>query len=1085
MTASALLPTDLERFNTTENWYRTTGEWPNRQQNAATVLDDVTPDRSLYDWDTDELWADIQRYDALADVVLPSIFESVTGTRDGYQDLTPSDIDPETVVERLETLRQAREAERDDDRPVKIVLLLDEVSLFIGTEFERLTELQTLAENVEERGDGQIQMVATAQAKIEDVRPEFAARGADFSIVKDRFPHRYQLPSKHVGEIAKQRLTRKSDSGAAAVDDILNEVDINPGESLVYNDIKQNTKPALDNIDEAELRDCYPFLPYHAPLFHEILFNLRREASDPAKSIFSGTARAILALMHRLLHDWIDEGESNQVISLVDFYDKIKPELRDTLPQDMRVIEGGNGTTATGIIDEIETGSLEPFDLRVAKAVLLLRQVHEIVPLDDRNLAVAVMSDLNGPPWVSMTNRVEESLGRLEKFIRPARDEGGPAYRFATQSERAIYEAEEDHESDPDWNAILDTLDTHLWDDLCQDIDLPDSVPYSESGDEYTVEYHFNIDGVDFETIDIADETDEGLNVHIEIEGIRPDSADDTSDEDTLYWSIDTEGIQDLRKQLIDWWALRAAVADHEAPQAVEHDLEERARSVRSKISSAMQAGSYRVKDRTDIGSLTEAVRETVDVTYPNDFHPMMLQVDEERLDELRQLDSDDPLPGWAKVIQVPSVDQAAGGSGGTIQNNVMALTGRQLKDRDDGLSIGSVLDGITEEKPFYEESRPALRAILWGFCRNGRLVPVDEAGATLANEVVLNLEARSTVRLQLLSSTSLGDILEEAGFKDTIDTVADGLINVREENEQVQASINGLREDVELVAETDIRTGAVRGLLEDFASELESRSGNADNRLATIRSQSDDIEEAIKQTTAAQDWVEEVSRVWNRRQPTLYKLDALLTVGDDRFAWVDGEASGAVQQQAAFVDDFERPWWTTDGWSELSEVVVPVSGDELARSWEQFSTDNELNTLVDRISAQSWIRPATEIPTSVQRGLEREFITPLRRLQQWYDTIDEALDILDGESDTAAVIEAAAAVAALEPLADHIDHDIDTLTERLNRAASLLEDRSLEEIDHLGVIPDDRNSIDERVARLVEARDIDVEETEEGVIIQ
>jgi len=70
---------------------------------------------------------------------------------------------------------------------------------------------------------------------------------------------------------------------------------VKPTESLVYNEIKQNTKPPLDSIDDEELVEFYPFLPYHAPLFLEILFNLRQEASDPAKSIFghsTGDSRA-------------------------------------------------------------------------------------------------------------------------------------------------------------------------------------------------------------------------------------------------------------------------------------------------------------------------------------------------------------------------------------------------------------------------------------------------------------------------------------------------------------------------------------------------------------------------------------------------------------------------------------------------------------------------------------------------------------------------------------------------------------------------------------------------------------------------
>jgi len=165
-----------------EKWFRTTDAWSDRQARAEAALDGVTTEASDYEWQSDGLWKDIQKYGALADVVLPKLFEEVNETRDGYTDLQPSDIDPEEVVGRLEELRTEREEELG--KPVKLVLLLDEVSLFIGTDFERLTELQTLAENVDDIGDGDIQLVATAQAKIEDVQPKFAAHGADFSIVR-------------------------------------------------------------------------------------------------------------------------------------------------------------------------------------------------------------------------------------------------------------------------------------------------------------------------------------------------------------------------------------------------------------------------------------------------------------------------------------------------------------------------------------------------------------------------------------------------------------------------------------------------------------------------------------------------------------------------------------------------------------------------------------------------------------------------------------------------------------------------------------------------------------------------------------
>ncbi|ERG93007.1 MAG: hypothetical protein J07HQW1_03060, partial [Haloquadratum walsbyi J07HQW1] len=164
--------TDVAYF---EDWYRTTDAWDDRRSQAKAVVDSETSEPTEYDWERNSIWEDVQEYSALADVVLPKLFEEQTGTRDGYTDIQPSNVDPEEAVRRLESLRDARD--REFDKPVKLVLLLDEVSLFIGTDFDRLTELQTLAENVDDIGGGNIQLVATAQANIEDVQPRFAAHG--------------------------------------------------------------------------------------------------------------------------------------------------------------------------------------------------------------------------------------------------------------------------------------------------------------------------------------------------------------------------------------------------------------------------------------------------------------------------------------------------------------------------------------------------------------------------------------------------------------------------------------------------------------------------------------------------------------------------------------------------------------------------------------------------------------------------------------------------------------------------------------------------------------------------------------------
>lgn len=1059
-----------------EKWFRTTDAWSERQTRAQDALATITRSGG-YNWNSENLWKDIQKYNALAEVILPKLFEEVNETRDGYTDLQPSDIDPKEVITRLAQLRAQREEELE--KPVKLVLLLDEVSLFIGTDFERLTELQTLAENIDNIGDGDIQLVATAQAKIEDVQPKFAAHGADFSIVKDRFPHRYQLPSKHVGDIAKRRLFEKSDLGERRVLEVLDDASVKPTESLVYNEIKQNTKPPLDSIDEDALAEFYPFLPYHAPLFLEILFNLRREASDPAKSIFSGTARAILALMHNLLQSWVEDGKPDHVITLVDFYELVKPELREILTQDMRVIEGSD--TARGIVDEVKDGNLEAFDRDVAKAVLLLQHVHDIVPLNEGNIAVSVMSDLNGRSWISTQNRVEESLGRLQKFIRPTEDESGARYRFATQEERLIYDDMEANEDNPDWDAILHALDEYLWERIILDLSLPESVPYGGSGDEYPVAYEFNLDGADFET---TTEAKGGLEAHIAVQGVHPDHSPQNGNEKTLYWEIDTDGINDLRKHIIEWWALRDAVSTHNAPPTVERDLERRASAVRSKLVSAMQSGSYTVKDRTDIGSLSKAVQTAVDVGYPDDFHPMMLQVTEDRLQELAELSAEDPLPAWAHTIQVPSSDPSASQGKKTIQSNVMALTGRQLKDKEDGLNMNTVLEGVTAKKPFYDDARPALCAIIWGFCREGRLVPVDEGGNTLENAVVLDQDQLSTTRLKLLPRKPIGKLLEKGGFKETTETVADGLINLQEANQHFRSSLTGLQEDIQLIADTDIRSDIVKGLLDTLIDELSNRIDATSARLAVVRLQGDRLGDAIEQTNDGQEWLDEVLDIWNRRLVSLYRFDVQLTVGDSEFEWINEDAQSLVAEQRDALATFEGDWWTTDGWKMLVEETTTGLGDELQQSWNEYVNERGLSSFVERLEEHPWIVPATELPRSVQPAFERAYITPLRELRRWYETIEETVSVLDAD-DEETLVAATDNTASVQPYADAIDDDIDVLESRLERLSTIVGDQSPDQVDRIGALPDDRQAIEQRLERLVENRELDIEQVDSGVIIR
>ena len=1053
-----------------EDWYRTTDAWPDRTAHAQAALRDTITDPDKYDWE------DVQQYNALADAVLPKLFEEETGTADGRDDLTPSDLDPEAMVSRLEQLRDDHEDEFG--RPVKLVLLLDEVSLFIGTDFDRLTELQTLAESVDEIGDGDIQLVATAQAKIEDVQPQFAARGADFSIVKDRFPHRFGLPSRHVGEISAQRLLRKTEEGKRETKRILDHTDNEPETLLVYSGIEQNTEPPLDDIDRDRLLDFYPFLPYQPALFLELLSNLRQEARDPAKSIFSGTARAILALVHGLLQEWMDAGGETHLVSLVDFYDLIEPELEDITPQDVAVIEE--------IEEQNEQGELEEIDVDVAKAVLLLQHVPETIPMSERNLAVAVLSDLDGPTQFQMENRVEDSLQRLRKFIRPTHDETGPKYAFTHPEEREIIEAAEQNLDDPDWNAIVESVDSYLWDDVVRDLSLPTSAGYSDTGEQYPVRYEFSVDGI---ALDTTVEAEDALDIKVAVEGLSPAVTEVDHDGDVLEWTISEDGLDDLRDSLVEWWSLRAAVGDHTLPQSVERDLSEQGARVRSKLVEALKSGSFDVADRGDrISGLGSAIREYLDVNYPDDFHPVMLQVNEEHLQELQGLSAHDPLPAWAQQIEIATEDPET--HGGSIQNNVRAFTGQQLNQRGGNLAMATILDGITERKPIYEDARPALCAIIWGLCRKGDFLPVDETGDSLELDSVINLSELTTTRLKIAGGSGVREALEAGGFIDSTETIPDGMVRLQSANEGLAGRLGSLIEDVELVSESDVQTQPVRGLLDAFVEALEDKQQEAVDRHEAVKSRDTEWRRVVDATNDAQEWYENAEEVWNLRLPALTQLDAQLTLAQQSFDWLTDECETASRTLRDSIAAYDDEWWTHDGWDRFNDTrtVSPSLDDAIEDAWETFRTSTDVETFVRELNEHPWIRPPSDFGSNVRPAFENEYITPLRRAASWYKGISEAVTTVTGDTmDTEAddFIRATDTLVDTEPLPVVTGSGLGELRATFDELQAIVGDQPPSEVPAVGLLPSDRESLDADLERLVERHDLSIERTETGVIVR
>ncbi len=1052
-----------------EDWYRTTDSWGERTEHTQSALQGIVDNPRDYDW------TDVQQYSVLAETILPELFQQETGTVDGLDDLTPSDLNPEEMVSRLEQLRSARE--KETEKPVKIVVLLDEVSLFIGTDFDRLTELQTLAESVDEIGDGNIQLVATAQAKIEDVQPQFAAHGADFSIVKDRFPHRFGLPSRHVGEISTQRLLQKTEQGYKETERLLDQTSNEPETLLVYSGIEQNTEPPLDSINRQQFIDFYPFLPYQPPLFLEILSNLRQEAHDPAKSIFSGTARAILALVHGLLQEWLEAGSTTHVISLTNLYDLIEPELQDITPQDVEVIEE--------IRSKHESGVLSETDVAVAKAVLLLQHVPETITMTERNLAVAILSDLDGPTQFQMENRVEGSLQRLRKFIRPSHSETGPQYTFANQEEREIYEEAEKKLGQPDWDSIIDAVDQYLWSDVVRDLSLPSSAEYGDTGQEYQVRYAFTIDGVELET---TIESEDALDVELAVSGLSLRELSPNDNRDPLEWSIGDDGLTDLRDSLTEWWSLRASVGDNALPQSVDRDLSDRAARVRSKLVEALKSGTFAVKDRADIRGISAAVNEFIKIHYPDDFHPVMLQIGEEHLQELCDLSAQDPLPEWAQQIEVATEDPET--HGGSIQNNVRAFTGQQLKQRGGNLAIATILDGITDRKQIYKDARPALCSIIWGLCRKGDFLPVDETGNSVELDAVINLRELTTTRLKIAGGSGVREALSHGGFINSTETLPDGLVHLQTANQTLAGQIENLTEDVQLTAGGDVETEQIRNILQSFIDALTKQKQNALDRQSAVQSRDTDWMQTVEATNAALEWYQSAQEIWTLRLPAIVRLDSQLVIAQQSYDWVSDECDQAVRKIKKRLGEFNGQWWTHDGWSRLNDAIAvsPAIHSEITAAWSEFQESTGIELLVDEISENDWVLPASQLGSNVRPAFESTYITPLHRTISWYNNISGAVDTVTGgttNTDADDFIRATNTIRNTQRLEELTGKDLDELRTLFDELRDTVGDRSPTDVAAVALLPFDRSSIDAELERLAKQYDLSIERTETGVVVR
>ena len=309
-------------------------------------------------------------------VFLNSLYPEESDAEDAIEESKKHEIDPSFVVKKLKEY-----AEETNKNKGRIIILLDEVGLYIGDDKNRLTDLNALAEQVVKEGEGKVWLIATAQEALPELVERLTAERHILEWLRDRFKLQMLLTPKGVEEVVSERMLKKR---IEAIDRLKEFYQKNTGKILQALTLKQ-TKQIID-INEENFIKFYPFYPYSINLLQEISRALVKTIEDARR--LSARERSMLKVVHAILKG---EGGIGAIAEKHMGYFVTFDILYDAISQDLRFIK----SDYHNIIDN-EIGKLgEIRDVKVssvAKALFLLQNIEEKVPTTIDNISAVLFS---------------------------------------------------------------------------------------------------------------------------------------------------------------------------------------------------------------------------------------------------------------------------------------------------------------------------------------------------------------------------------------------------------------------------------------------------------------------------------------------------------------------------------------------------------------------------------------------------------------------------------------------------------------------------------------------------------------------
>jgi hypothetical protein len=213
-----------------------------------------------------EEWTSYRNDELVVDSLIPEMAHKL------YPNLfkTPASFTTEAseiVVFENDRVREMLEIAREASGKEYILFIIDEVGQYVGPRPNLILNLDGLAKNLKNIGDGKVWIVGTAQQTLTADDAKAALNSPELFKLNDRFPIQIALESNDIKEICYTRLLGKSAAADAELGSLFDQY----GQQLRQNTKLVDARVYGVDFDRKTFTDLYPFLPSHFDILLHLL----------------------------------------------------------------------------------------------------------------------------------------------------------------------------------------------------------------------------------------------------------------------------------------------------------------------------------------------------------------------------------------------------------------------------------------------------------------------------------------------------------------------------------------------------------------------------------------------------------------------------------------------------------------------------------------------------------------------------------------------------------------------------------------------------------------------------------------------